>query len=112
MEQTVSENLKPRTAVPVEASSDAKQLWSKAKLTTEDPATFLIAHHIFVTDQTSAHDPLGGYVPAGLSLDEAASLRVDDPEKYQRRAFASMAVHCEAMVVPSNASIESPDDSA
>ncbi len=51
-----------------------------------------------VTDQTSAHDPLGGYVPAGLPLDEAAKLRGSDPEEYQRRAYASMARHCEAMV--------------
>ena len=51
-----------------------------------------------VTDQTSAHDPLGGYVPAGLSLEEAAALRERDPDAYQDRAFASMARHCEAMV--------------
>jgi urocanate hydratase len=51
-----------------------------------------------VTDQTSAHDPLYGYVPSGLSLDEAASLRNTDPEEYVRRARQSMAVHCEAMV--------------
>jgi urocanate hydratase len=51
-----------------------------------------------VTDQTSAHDPLGGYVPAGLSLDEAARLRETDATTYQRRAAASMARHVEAMV--------------
>src|ERR671914_789040 len=51
-----------------------------------------------VTDQTSAHDPLGGYVPAGLSLEEASALREDDPDGYQRRALASMARHVEAMV--------------
>ncbi|MPZ88628.1 MAG: urocanate hydratase [Nitriliruptorales bacterium] len=51
-----------------------------------------------VTDQTSAHDPLHGYVPAGLSLDEAAELRLTKPEEYVRRARASMALHCEAMV--------------
>jgi urocanate hydratase len=51
-----------------------------------------------VTDQTSAHDPLGGYVPAGLSLEEAAELRARDPAGYQRRAYASMAEHCAAMV--------------
>jgi urocanate hydratase len=50
-----------------------------------------------VTDQTSAHDPLGGYVPGELSLDEASALRTSDPETYQRRAYASMAVHAEAM---------------
>ncbi|HYZ97856.1 MAG TPA: urocanate hydratase, partial [Acidimicrobiales bacterium] len=51
-----------------------------------------------VTDQTSAHDPLEGYVPAGLSLDEAAELRDSDPEEYRKRAYASMADHGAAMV--------------
>jgi urocanate hydratase len=51
-----------------------------------------------VTDQTSAHDPLGGYVPAGLSLEQAADLRASDPDEYQQRARGSMARHCEAMV--------------
>ena len=51
-----------------------------------------------VTDQTSAHDPLGGYVPAGLSLEEAARLREADPEEYQRRSLSSMRAHCAAIV--------------
>jgi urocanate hydratase len=51
-----------------------------------------------VTDQTSAHDPLGGYVPRGLSLEEADSLRTADAEEYQRRSRDSMARHVEAMV--------------
>ncbi len=51
-----------------------------------------------LTDQTSAHDPLNGYVPAGLSLAQAARLRERDPEDYVRRARASIARHCEAMV--------------
>ena len=51
-----------------------------------------------VTDQTSAHDPLVGYIPQGLSLSEAAELRERDPEEYVRRARASMAVQVEAMV--------------
>ncbi|MBI4259832.1 MAG: urocanate hydratase, partial [Actinobacteria bacterium] len=51
-----------------------------------------------VTDQTSAHDPLGGYIPQGLSVNEAAKLRESDPEEYQKRAYESMARHCEAMV--------------
>ena len=50
-----------------------------------------------VTDQTSAHDPLGGYVPAGLSPEEAERLRDDDPDGYERRSFESMARHVEAM---------------
>jgi urocanate hydratase len=51
-----------------------------------------------VTDQTSAHDPLNGYVPRGLSLADAAELRAADPTAYVKAARASMAVHCEAMV--------------
>jgi urocanate hydratase len=50
-----------------------------------------------VTDQTPAHDPLA-YIPAGLSLDDAAALRTSDPQGYTRRARESMARHCEAMV--------------
>ncbi|HUE77426.1 MAG TPA: urocanate hydratase [Longimicrobiales bacterium] len=51
-----------------------------------------------VTDQTSAHDELNGYVPAGLSLDEADALRERDPAGYRRRSMDSMATHCRAMV--------------
>jgi urocanate hydratase len=51
-----------------------------------------------VTDQTSAHDALNGYVPAGLSLGEAAELRARDAREYVRRALASMRDHCAAMV--------------
>ena len=56
-----------------------------------------------VTDQTSAHDPLHGYVPAGLSLAEAAALRGSDPEEYVRRSMESMRVHCEAIVAMQDA---------
>jgi urocanate hydratase len=51
-----------------------------------------------VTDQTSAHDPLQGYVPAGLNLAEAQNLRMDDPDEYVRRSMDSMRKHCEAIV--------------
>jgi len=51
-----------------------------------------------VTDQTSAHDTLNGYVPNGMSLDEARELRRSDPAEYVRRAVASIVVHVEAMV--------------
>jgi len=51
-----------------------------------------------VTDQTSAHDPLNGYVPAGLSLEAAADLRRSDPQEYIRRAKESMRVHVQAML--------------
>jgi len=51
-----------------------------------------------ITDQTSAHDPLNGYIPQGLSLAEAAELRQRDPEEYVRRSTASMVVHVNAML--------------
>ena len=55
-------------------------------------------HFDLVTDQTAAHDPLNGYVPAGLSVDEAAALRGADPEEYLARARASIARHVEALL--------------
>jgi urocanate hydratase len=51
-----------------------------------------------VTDQTSAHDPLNGYIPQGLSLGEAADLRQRDPQEYVQRSTASMVVHVDAML--------------
>ncbi len=51
-----------------------------------------------LTDQTSAHDPLHGYVAAGLSLAEAAALRAGDPNAYLRRSRASIAAHVRAML--------------
>jgi len=51
-----------------------------------------------VTDQTSAHDPLNGYIPQGLTLAEAAELRKGDPEEYVRRSTASMVAHVDAML--------------
>lgn len=51
-----------------------------------------------VTDQTSAHDPLNGYIPEGYSLEEAARLRKSDPKGYEKLAKQSMAKHVEAML--------------
>lgn len=51
-----------------------------------------------LTDQTSAHDPLGGYVPAGFPLEEALRLRETQPREYVRRARASIADHVRAML--------------
>jgi len=51
-----------------------------------------------VTDQTSAHDPLYGYIPAGMTLEEAAELRGRNPEEYLRRANDSMTRHVQAML--------------
>ena len=51
-----------------------------------------------VTDQTAAHDPLTGYVPAGVSVDEAVRLREADPDEYLRRARASIADHVRGLL--------------
>ncbi|HTN25175.1 MAG TPA: urocanate hydratase, partial [Solirubrobacteraceae bacterium] len=51
-----------------------------------------------VTDQTSAHDPLVGYVPDRMTLAEADALRAADPDEYVRRSRAAIAAHCAAMV--------------
>ncbi|PYO29496.1 MAG: urocanate hydratase, partial [Gemmatimonadetes bacterium] len=51
-----------------------------------------------VTDQTSAHDPLNGYIPAGLTLAAATALRRDAPEEYLRRSVASIVTHVQAML--------------
>ena len=51
-----------------------------------------------LTDQTSAHDALNGYVPHQVAYDEALRLRLDNPDEYIRMACASMAVHVEAML--------------
>jgi len=55
-------------------------------------------HFDLVTDQTAAHDPLTGYVPAGLSVEEAAELRAADPDGYLRRARESIVRHVEGML--------------
>jgi urocanate hydratase len=59
-----------------------------------------------VTDQTSAHDPLNGYVPAGMSFDEALELRRTKPSEYVEKARASMVEHCRAMVAFARAGAE------
>jgi urocanate hydratase len=51
-----------------------------------------------LTDQTSAHDALNGYVPHGMSLEDALTLRRKNPDEYTQRAMHSMAVHVEAML--------------
>src|SRR5213593_2268851 len=51
-----------------------------------------------LTDQTSAHDPLNGYIPRGLSLEEAAELRQTDPQDYLKQSYESIARHVTAML--------------
>ena len=51
-----------------------------------------------LTDQTSAHDPLNGYIPNGMALEQARALRASNPQDYLRRSFEAMGVHVEAML--------------
>lgn len=51
-----------------------------------------------LTDQTSAHDPLNGYIPSKMSLEDAATLRKENPEEYVKLSKASMVKHVEAMI--------------
>lgn len=51
-----------------------------------------------VTDQTSAHDPVNGYIPRGMTLEEALSLRRSDPKAYKEMALDSIAAHVRAML--------------
>ena len=62
-----------------------------------------------VTDQTSAHDPLYGYIPAGHDVDDARRLREDDPDTYIKTARESMATHCAAMVGFQSSGVETFD---
>jgi urocanate hydratase len=55
-------------------------------------------HFDLVTDQTAAHDPLNGYVPVGLDVDEAAGLRNSDPDEYVRRARESIGTHVRGLL--------------
>jgi len=51
-----------------------------------------------LTDQTSAHDPVGGYIPQGLNVEQAAEVRQTDPDAYRKRSLESMARHVEGML--------------
>jgi urocanate hydratase len=55
-------------------------------------------HFDLVTDQTAAHDPLTGYIPTDLSVEDAAALRSSDPDEYLRRARVSIVQHVEALI--------------
>lgn len=62
-----------------------------------------------VTDQTSAHDPRNGYVPAGMTYEEALELRKNDPDKYEQLSLESIAKHVRAMLAFQKAGAETFD---
>ena len=96
----VSESTEEAVRLALEAAADRRPLSIALIGNAAEVVPELAASDVpidVVTDQTSAHDPTT-YVPAGLSLEEAAELRSRDLEEYLRRSRASMAAHVEAMV--------------
>jgi urocanate hydratase len=88
-----------REVARAKAAGEALSIGYEANAATEFAALFAQGFRPdAVTDQTSAHDLINGYVPAGLSLDAAATLRAADPQEYERRSFASVADHVNAML--------------
>ena len=88
-------------AVLDEAHREAKAISVGLVANIADVLPELIARDIVpdvLTDQTSAHDPLHGYVPNGMSLEAALRLREGDPEVYTRRSIETMGRHVEAML--------------
>jgi urocanate hydratase len=94
-------------------STDEALSWARSAASSGDPASIALIGNAAeiepelvsrgerfdaLTDQTSAHDALNGYVPAGLSLHEAAALRRTDPDGYVARAMDSMAIQVRAML--------------
>jgi len=97
----VAANLDEAVAMAMEARSEGRALSIGVQGNAADACAELLERGVefdIVTDQTSAHDPLNGYVPSGYDVAGAAKLRHDDPDRYVQLARASMARHCEAMV--------------
>lgn len=86
----VKEAIEQQTALSVGLVSDAGDLLERLLNDNLIPD--------ILTDQTSAHDPLNGYIPNGFTLQEAAQLRRHNPESYQQKSIASMARHVGLML--------------
>jgi len=85
----------------IEAASKAKALSVGTCANVVDLLQRLVERDLVpsvLTDQTSAHDPLHGYVPTGVDFEQARALRVSDPEAYLRRSFETMARHVGLML--------------
>ena len=99
------DELAPSLAQAIERALDARQRGEAVSVAVEANAVDLLRALLdrgitpdVVTDQTSAHDELNGYVPVGLSLAEALRLRTDDPADYVRRSYATMVEHVRLMI--------------
>ena len=93
----------------IDAAIDRAQEWTKAgtakSIGVVGNAVDLLRRMIergvtpdVLTDQTSAHDPLDGYVPDGMSYEQALELRKSDPKRYEEESFRTMIDHCKAMI--------------
>jgi urocanate hydratase len=81
------------------AAGEARSIGYEGNAAEEFPALYDLGFRPdAVTDQTSAHDLIDGYVPAGVTLAEAAELRKKDPAEYERRSLESCGAHVQAMV--------------
>ncbi len=105
LETRYLDRLAPSIAAGIDAALDARERREALSIAVEanavDLLEALLARGVVpgvLTDQTSAHDNLHGYVPHGLPLAEALDLRRADPASYVRRAMASMAAHVRAML--------------
>jgi urocanate hydratase len=97
---TVAGSLDEAVRLAIEAKADRRALSIGVCANAAEAIPQLAQQDVpvdIVTDQTSAHDPLS-YVPRGLGLEEAASLRAADPDEYTRRSRQSMAEHCAGLV--------------
>ncbi|RKZ22770.1 urocanate hydratase [bacterium] len=98
---TWTDNLDEALRMKDEALKEGKPLSIGLLANAADVLPELVKRDIIpdvVTDQTAAHDPLNGYIPKGLSVEEAADLRKRDPDEYLKRAYDSMAIHVEAIL--------------
>jgi len=99
--ETWTDNLDEAVKLATEAKEDGRPLSIGLLGNASEVHPELVKRNItpdIVTDQTSAHDPLNGYYPAGLSKEEADELRKNDPSEYLRRAGVSMHEQVKAMV--------------
>src|SRR5699024_8035249 len=96
-----ADSLDEAIRVPEEAKFEGKALSIALLGNASDILPERIARNVIpdvLTDQTSAHDPLNGYTPSKMSLDDAAEQRVADPEAFVKLSKASMAQHVRAML--------------
>jgi urocanate hydratase len=97
----LAESFEEALAIAVKAKNEGKALSVGVAGNAADFFQFVLDQGIIpdlVTDQTSAHDPLNGYVPSGMSLSEALTLRKEDPKKYITLSYKTMGDHVKCML--------------